>query len=152
MNRGHVTQSLADVIDRLEVRELLDRYSHAVDFMNWELLETVFAIDAVVDYSELSDTFGDVPTVARGFAAIRALYAAIMPPNYGTMHYMTNHLIHIDGDVAHTRTYMHVLSTTFSGIYRCECRRTDQGWRISDYRFVIHTRAHPASPESIALP
>jgi len=146
-----VTQSLADVIDRLEVRELLDRYSHAVDFMNWELLETVFARDAVVDYSELSDTFGEIPTVARGFTAIRALYAAIMPPHYGTMHYMTNHLIRIEGDVARTRTYMHVLSTAFSGLYCCECRRTEQGWSIIDYRFVVHTRERPASRDSIAL-
>lgn len=138
-----------EMSDRLEVRELLDRYSHAVDFMDWALLETVFASDATVDYNELAETFGDIPTVAHGFAAIRALYAAIIPPHYGTMHYMTNHLIQLDGDVAHTRTYMHVLSTEFSGLYCCVCVRTKQGWRIDNYRFVVHTRARPANALSL---
>jgi hypothetical protein len=55
-----------------------------------------------------------------------------------------NHLIELYGDLARTRTYMHVLSTDFSGVYRCVCARTEAGWRIRDYRFVLHTRAHPA--------
>ena len=42
--------------DRLDIRELLDRYSHAVDFIDGPLLETVFAADATVDYSDLADT------------------------------------------------------------------------------------------------
>jgi hypothetical protein len=133
----------------MDVRELLDRYSHAVDFMDWALLETVFAADATVDYSELSDTFGDVPTVAHGLVQIGELYAAIMPPHYGILHYMTNHLIHLDGDVAHTRTYMHVLSTVFSGLYCCTCARTEHGWRIKNYRFRVHTRARPSDREVI---
>ena len=37
---------------------------------------------------------------------------------------MTNHLIELDGDLARTRTYMHLLSTDFS---------------------IRHTRANPVS-------
>ena len=37
------SERMAELADRLDVRELLDRYSHAVDFMDWPLLETVFA-------------------------------------------------------------------------------------------------------------
>jgi hypothetical protein len=135
-----------DIVDRLELRELLDRYSHAVDFMDWPLLATVFAEDARVDYSELVDTFGTVPTRAEGLTAIRELYAAIIPPHYGTLHFMTNHLIELHGDTASTRTYMHVASGGFSGLYRCECVRTPAGWRIRDYCFVLHTREHPSPP------
>lgn len=137
------TERLAELADRLDIRELLDRYSHAVDFMDWPLLETVFAADATVDYSDLAGWFGERPTVAHGFPAIRQLHELIIPPSYGTLHYMTNHLIELDGDLARTRTYMHVLSTDFSGLYRCVCARTEAGWRIRDYRFVLHTRAQP---------
>jgi hypothetical protein len=144
-----VTDRLQQLSDRLDVRELLDRYSHAVDFMDWGLLETVFAPDARVDYSELADTFGDIPTVVVGFSAIRALYSVLMPSHSGTMHFMTNHLIQLDGDTAQTRTYMHVLSTQFSGLYCCVCLRTADGWRIKDYRFRVHTRARPADRDVI---
>ncbi len=141
-----------EIVDRLELRELLDRYSHAVDFMDWPLLSTVFAADACVDYSELAETFGNVPTRADGLDAIRDLYAAIIPPHYGTLHFMTNHLIELQGDRASTRTYMHVASGGFSGLYRCTCVRTPEGWRIRDYRFVLHTRDHPSALASSGSP
>ena len=35
-------ERLTLLADRLEIRELLDRYSHAIDFMDWDLLETVW--------------------------------------------------------------------------------------------------------------
>jgi hypothetical protein len=138
---------MAAAMDRSAVRELLDRYSHAVDFLDWTLLETVFAPDATVDYRDLADVFGQVPTVATGLPAIRDLYEAVMRPHLGTLHYMTNHLIDLDDDVATTRTYMHVGSPGFGGLYCCRCVRTDRGWRIRDYRFVLHTRDHPATPD-----
>ena len=133
--------------DRLDIRELLDRYSHAVDFLDAELLASVFAPDATVDYSDLAGTpqFADTPTAAEGLDAITALYAALMRASFGAMHNMTNHLIELHGDVAHTRTYMHVNAPHFSGLYRCTCVRTDHGWRIKYYEFILHTVERPTT-------
>lgn len=35
------SERLAELADRLDIRELLDRYSHAVDFMDWRIRDTV---------------------------------------------------------------------------------------------------------------
>ena len=139
-----------ELSDRLEIRELLDRYSHSVDFMDWELLETVFTVDATVDYTALADYFGDRPHFARGFDAIRQLYEIIIPPTYGTFHFMTNHLIVLSGDEARVRTYMHVgAGQGLSGLYQCGVVRTDAGWRIREYTWVAHMREQPADAEQV---
>ncbi len=93
--------------DRFEIRELLERYSHTVDFMDWERLDTVFTADATVDYSALKDSFGDWPYFARGMEEIRRLYEIVIPPNYGTLHHMSNHLIALHGDEARVRAGRH---------------------------------------------
>ncbi len=134
--------------DRFEIRELLERYSHTVDFMDWERLDTVFADDATVDYSALRDSFGDWPHFARGLQEIRRLYEIVIPPNYGTLHHMSNHLIALYGDEARVRTYMHVGGgSAFAGVYLCGVVRTASGWRIRDYSWAAHTRENPADAE-----
>ncbi len=47
---GSLAASLesGELRDRFEIRELLERYSHTVDFMDWERLDTVFTDDATV--------------------------------------------------------------------------------------------------------
>jgi hypothetical protein len=136
--------------DRFEIRELLERYSHTVDFMDWEQLDTVFTQDATVDYSALKDSFGDWPYFARGMAEIRRLYEIVIAPNYGTLHHMSNHLIALYGDEARVRTYMHVGGgSAFGGLYLCGVVRTAAGWRIRDYSWVSHTRSEPADAERV---
>ena len=147
---GSEAGSLApdELRDRFEIRELLERYSHTVDFMDWERLDTVFTDDATVDYSALRDSFGDWPYFARGMQEIRRLYEIVIPPNYGTLHHMSNHLIALHGDEARVRTYMHVGGgSAFAGVYLCGVVRTAAGWRIRDYSWAAHTRENPADAE-----
>ena len=132
-------ERLALVADRLEIRELLDRYSHAIDFMDWTLLETVFAPDAQVDFSDVGDWYlKGQPVRAEGYTAIREFYATVVPGVYGALHFMTNHLIDVVGDVATTRTYMHGLGDSISALYLGEIVRTATGWRIRNWRYVVH--------------
>ena len=139
---------LGELRDRFEIRELLERYSHTVDFMDWERLDTVFTDDATVDYSALEESFGDWPHFARGLQEIRRLYEIVIPPNYGTLHHMSNHLIALYGDEARVRTYMHVGGgSAFAGVYLCGVVRTASGWRIRDYSWAAHTRENPADAE-----
>ncbi len=145
---GEAIPAPDELRDRFEIRELLERYSHTVDFMDWERLDTVFTDDATVDYSALQDSFGDWPYFARGMPEIRRLYEIVIPPNYGTLHHMSNHLIALYGDEGRVRTYMHVGGgSAFAGVYLCGVVRTAAGWRIRDYAWAAHTRENPADAE-----
>ena len=135
---------LAALAYRLEIRELLDRYSHAIDFMDWDLLATVFSANAEVDFSDVGDWYlAGKPVRATGFDEIRGFYLAIVPEVYGALHFMTNHLIVIDGDSARTRTYMHGLGDSISALYLGEIVRGSEGWRIAKWRYVIHMPKRP---------
>ena len=123
-------RALREGIDRIEIHELLNRYAHAIDFMDWPLLERVFTEDAVADFSSVGE-YQEMDSVRRGRDAIVAYYEAALAPFEGVLHFMTNHLVALDGDVATSRSYMHVLNMSMGGIYTCQCRRTSEGWRIA---------------------
>jgi hypothetical protein len=116
-------------IDRIEIHELLNRYAHAIDFGDFGLLDHVFTEDAVADFSSVGE-YVDVESVLHGRNAIVAYYEVALAPFQGVLHFMTNHLVELDGDSARSRSYMHVLNMSMGGIYSCRCRRTDAGWRI----------------------
>jgi hypothetical protein len=115
--------------DRFEIGELLDRYAHAIDAWDWDLLATVFTSDAVVDFSSVGHYVAADAKVS-GFDAIVAWYKMALEPFFGVLHFMGNHLIRVDGDSARTKSYMHVLSMPMGGLYETECVRTPEGWRI----------------------
>lgn len=119
--------------DRLEIMELLGRYAHAIDAMDWSLLRTVFTDDVVADFSSVGQYVEGDGTVT-GFDALVEWYEVALAPFIGVLHFMTNHLIELDGDTARTRSYMHVLNMSMGGIYHAECVRTPDGWRIRYFR------------------
>ena len=43
--------SLQQISDRIEIHDLLVRYSHAIDTRNFDALDQVFTPDAFIDYS-----------------------------------------------------------------------------------------------------
>jgi hypothetical protein len=131
--------SQQEISDRLEIQELLVRYSHAVDTRDWDALAQVFTPDATIDYTTFGGIKGD-------FAAIRAFLQASMPHFSGYQHLIANIVLEIDGDEARGRTAClnpmvidrgdgsepHVF---FCGLwYRDRLVRTAQGWRIADRR------------------
>jgi SnoaL-like domain len=66
-------------------------------------------------------------------------------------HFGTNHLIDVDGDTATPSHYLigiHIPDASegsrhadVGGRYLCECRRTDEGWKLSVARLEILWRA-----------
>lgn len=117
------------IADRFEIAELLDRYAHAIDTWDWDLLATVFTPDAAVDFSS-TGRYVEGDSKVSGFDAIVAWYKMALAPFFGVLHFMGNHLVTVAGDVAHTKSYMHVMSLPMGGIYQTECVRTPAGWRI----------------------
>ncbi len=129
MNEPDGTPGWREFADRLEITELLGRYAHAIDAMDWELLRTVFTDDVTADFSSVGQ-YVEMGSTITGFQNLTDWYDVALTPFFGVMHFMTNHLIELDGDVARTKSYMHVLNMSMGGVYHAECVRTPDGWRI----------------------
>lgn len=125
--------TLQEISDRLEITDVLVRYSHAVDSRQWHLLGDIFTADAVVDYTAMGGPRG-------GLDEITEFLSATMPQFPAFQHLIANSSIVIDGATATARTMCHnpmVLPggedrVLFCGLwYLDELRRIDGTWRIS---------------------
>src|SRR5947209_7616671 len=98
--RRYAMLSQQEISDRLEIQELLVRYSHAVDTRDWDAYEGVFTDDAVIDYTEMGGPRG-------GVKEVRKFLETAMPHFAGFQHMIANTVLEIDGDVARGRTICH---------------------------------------------
>jgi hypothetical protein len=130
-----MTMSLQEISDRLEIQELFGRYCHAVDTMDWELYESVFSDDAIIDYTAFGAPRGTVKEIS-------AFLADVMPTIPGFQHMIGSSMISIAGDRATSRTIcfnpMVVKDSSgtdavyFHGLwYEDQLVRTERGWKIS---------------------
>jgi 3-phenylpropionate/cinnamic acid dioxygenase small subunit len=130
-----MTLSLQQVSDRIEINDLLIRYTRAIDQQDWALLDTVFTPDAEVDYVASGGIKGRYPEVRAWRAKVLALFPI-------TVHYVTNSEVTLEGDRAAARTA--VYNPMFLGnadgslhhfvvgaYYVDELVRTEAGWRIA---------------------
>lgn len=119
----------------------MNRYTYALDERDWELLDEVFAPDAVARYGA-----ADAPAV-RGRADIVAMVRSFLDHCGPSQHLLGNHVIDIDGDTATSVCKARVLhigtgeraQTTYEcvGVYRDRLSRSSRGWRITERTFVI---------------
>lgn len=123
--------------DREEIIQLLNLYGLAVDTQRWDLFDRIFT-----EYVEADFGPGVVWSNRERF---KADFAAFHAPFDATQHVMTNHLVTVEGDVAHALTYgqwrlvRHAAANPQtgagplwdgSGWYDDELVRTHAGWRI----------------------
>jgi len=127
-----------ELIDRLEINDLLTRYTVAIDKQDWELLDTVFTPDANVDYKSSGG-------IAGTYAEARKWLSEVLPIFSATLHYITNTTVELGGDRARSDTYvwnpMHMKlpdgsdhSFSVGAIYHDQLVRTPEGWRIAERR------------------
>jgi hypothetical protein len=127
--------TLQEISDRLEIQDLLTSYSHAIDTRDWDALDDIFTADAVIDYTEMGGSRGDV-------AATKDFLRKVMPTFAGFQHLVATSKLTIDGDSAEGRTICHnpmVIDkgdggthVFFCGLwYRDRFARTPAGWRIT---------------------
>ena len=133
---------LMEAADRSEIIQLLHRYALVIDTADWSLLPRVFTPSARVDFGSV-DQYVESDSVVQGLAAIRSWFETALAPFPDVLHFMTNHIVEIDGDEAHTQTLMHVLNMSMGGIYRGHILRTPQGWRID--HFELEERSFDAA-------
>ena len=130
--------SLQELSDRIEINDLLIRYTKAIDQKDWKLLDTVFTPDAEVDYVSSGGIKGS-------YAEARAWLEKALAPFPITLHYVTNSEVTLAGDRASARTavYNPMFSKNADGSlhhfavgawYVDELVRTPAGWRIARRR------------------
>ena len=127
--------TLAAIVDRLAIQDLLVRYCKAFDTKDWALLDTIFVPDAHVDYTSSGGVAGAYPEV-------RAWLAQVLPNFPMSQHSVSNFEIVVTGDRATSRAYFYnpmarpkpeggVSLFFIGGYYVDELTRTPAGWRIT---------------------
>jgi len=127
-----------ELIDRLEINDLLIRYTVAIDTKDWDLLDTCFTSDAKVDYESSGGIAGSYPEARAWLAKALAAFPV-------TVHYITNSTVDLDGDTARGKTLVYnpmrldagegkEIAFTVGGYYHDRLVRTDAGWRIAERR------------------
>lgn len=140
---------LQEMSDRLEIQDLLARYSFAIDERDWDALDTVFTADARIDYSETGGAAGTLDQIKRWLPVALERFPVFQ-------HLVATTRLTIHGDRANSRTILFnpmvhqgddgERQTFFIGLwYRDTLVRTAQGWRISE-RYEEMAWVHNAPP------
>jgi 3-phenylpropionate/cinnamic acid dioxygenase small subunit len=131
---------LQQVADRMEITDLLSRYCHALDQMDWEAFRAVFTPAAEPDFTAFGGPKGNVQD-------LEAFLKPVLEGLSGYQHTISTIKIDLDGDFAKARSAAIVPMTpqssdsserTFiSGLwYEDRLQRTPNGWRISSRKQV----------------
>ena len=129
-------RDLQEISDRIDIQELLVRYSIAIDSKQFADLEPLFADDAECDYGSLGSP--------KGPTAIATLIKNTLAGLDQTQHLVGSSVIVVDGDVADVRTYLisqHIRASTpgvnhyfIGGEYVDTVVRTPDGWKFRTRR------------------
>ncbi|MGW5160630.1 nuclear transport factor 2 family protein [Nonomuraea wenchangensis] len=126
-----------ELADRLEIADLLARYTRAVDSGSWDRLDEVFTEDAVIDYSSAGG-------VRDGREEVKAWLAEVLAHWPGRLHLIGAPVIDFSGDgearvsapftdtLAPSREMVAAGTAGFlhgGGWYHHRLRRTPDGWR-----------------------
>ena len=122
--------------DRIEIDDLLTRYATAVDTRDWDLYQSVFTADAVIDYTSSGGIRGGLAEVTKWLTESLAMFSM-------SQHLVTNRDIRVTDDTATSHSYLYnamgrttrdgTLALMFvGGSYRDKLRRTPDGWRITE--------------------
>lgn len=147
--------TLEEISDRIEIDDLLIRYTVAIDEKDWKKLDTCFTPDAKVDYTTSGGIKGDYPEV-------RAWLEKALAPFTMTVHALANTTLTIDGDTATARTYVHnpmgmpkedgsLHIFTVGAYYNDKLVRTAEGWRIAE-RFEEQVFMEGSFPTNLQIP
>lgn len=128
--------TLQQVSDRIEINDLLIRYTTAIDQKDYGLLDSCFTPDAHLDYTSAGGVAGDYPKV-------RAWLEKALAPFPMTVHYVTNSVVELEGDTARARTAVlnpmgfresdgSLHTFTVGAYYNDQLLRTPEGWRIRE--------------------
>ena len=124
--------------DRAEIMQLTIDYCWALDTHDWDTLRRVFTPDVVA-------TLGGEEHI--GVDAVIKKCSGSLSPLDDSQHRISNHQIHIDGDTATSRCYLHAQHIravengsplyVVAGRYEDQLVRTAEGWRIAARSLIV---------------
>ncbi len=124
-------QTIDERLTRMEIVELMWRYSHAVDRHDNAMMERLFWPDCEISYTNL-------------FHGDRADFLAWANPHHedayiNHQHHTTAHIIDVDGDTAHAEHYCIVFLQRKDGTVLLSSGRYLQQWerRNGEWRILI---------------
>lgn len=139
---------LQEISDRLEIYDLLARYSAAIDSRSWDDLDTLFTADAYLDYTSTGGIAGTLPEQ-------KAYFAEVLPMFKGSQHLTgtTTFAFDPDGTTAHIRTICFNpmvcddKDTYLVGLWYVDTlQRVDGAWRFArrdeEQSWTHHTGRH----------
>ncbi len=119
--------------DVVAITQLVNLYGLAVDSQRWQLFDSIFTADVDADYGA-SSHWSDL-------ARFKSDFAVFHDPFDSTQHTMSTHVVHVDGDHAHSfcnggwRLVRKAADGNplwdGTGWYDDTLLRTADGWRIS---------------------
>lgn len=149
-------------VDHIALKELTHRYALGIDTISSEegkqLLSTVFTEDSVAHYVEVGSNVLDMDVTLEGFTEIYHWLKEGLGHRKGTeglpWHFMTNHLIDVNGDTATMKVYMHNRTMAAGGVYYIDAVRTRDGWRVKNFKLeeqMWKPEAYKSGPEAKRL-
>jgi hypothetical protein len=138
--RHRAEAALQWLIDRAQISDLLFSFAAALDNKDWKKYTDNYADDG---YIELPD-----PVNGGSFILRKDKMLEQVPTSLGryaaTHHISTNHQITIDGDKAHSRSYLQAVHVganpaihwTAGGWYDSHYTRTPEGWKFAHVRLT----------------
>ncbi|KAA1395684.1 nuclear transport factor 2 family protein [Aeromicrobium ginsengisoli] len=130
---------LQEMSDRIEITDVLIRYTRAIDTFDWDRLDTVFVPDARIDYTESGGIDGAYPQVKPWLAEVLPAFFRKL------MHTLGQVAVDLQGDEARVTAYFHNPMTMddgaggekvveLGGLYHHTMIRTPDGWRSRELR------------------
>ncbi|MDX6232661.1 MAG: hypothetical protein QOH68_1652 [Nocardioidaceae bacterium] len=130
---------LQEISDRIEINDVLTRYTLAIDVGTWDRLDTVFTPDAEIDYTHSGG-------IAAAYPEIKPWLEEMLPAFFpNRMHMLGQVEIGLRGDEADVTAYFHNPMTMddghggekiveIGGLYHHTMIRTPDGWRSRQLR------------------
>jgi len=118
--------------DRLDIQELMARYSRAIDFGRWDELPTFFTDDCTLD-------FGSVMGSHTGKDAVRAFGNMLASIGLTMRHYVTNCMIEGDGARATATTYVLAFTGSIGSLTPTTGRYEDELHKVGG-KWLLHVR------------
>ena len=125
--------------DKDEIRDLFTALGQGMDAQDWDLLDTLWAEDAIFDHSGWKWE-GMSEDVWKGRPSIMDKMREGVSKHFTSHHLMANERITLDGDKAKAIVYLHSVHVDdpnrlddhgdHGAFYSSELVRTSQGWRI----------------------
>lgn len=122
--------------DRLQIQEVLARYSHCVDRGRWDAFPSLFTEDCRLDLSQLMGVY-------EGHAGLKQFADTLAPLGVFMRHLVTNVVIEGDGERAHVECYVTAVTGSpanpnrMTGFYDDHLVKQNGRWLLQSRRLMV---------------